>query len=864
MSCARLFAFLCVVSSFVPAQASERYYSVDDMLALEQIGEVRYTLDGSFILFEKTRAYEAMDNFAAGSMLDKNNTDIFIAPARGDRSPKPLLSLNGAPNWMGALSPTGEHMVVFWYEAGRIKTGVYTFASKRLAEAEGMIASAYESLDRSPVWVSNTAIVFQSVSLEHQRTLAAASIQNSVERRRLEEATWSGDAPGVTHFKTKGKDPVDDIDDGALIHFDVKRRKSTILAKGDHRGIFPSIEGGAFAVVEYRGKRLIENEMEVVFEPFKYDNLVLHLFDNDALDKPATLCANTCGVRSGIYLKWSDSGRKLAFVAHDNDPAYEKLTLYVHDTQTGERKAVTAPALVSEPSVYGQLYSQIPNGVWLGEQMVSRVKRPASEAETPAGDRDKPAKPHSYDWYAVSDDGAAAQNLTAHLSEVPEDYIGVWDQKLLLSIDGDIVALSADGETRVLTEANKQQTAKPWCVFYATWRDGFRRFECGEFQRRGVGRGLDPLLMANDKLVIQTVAMKDGAAHSSDEEKRFAVLDLKTGAMTALASLPATDLLLAVSPNGLSAVSKRSGRTGGALKVIKQGNERDLVLFNTHLKEVKASIPIYMPHEREDGATAHDWLLLPPNHKEGERHPLIVKFYPGNVRRGDQWSGDGDIGRGVSVMNEHVLAAAGYAVLVAGMPALDHADNQTSAPMREMHEPLIAAATRAVEAGYADPDRWFLMGYSYGGYGTLSALTQTDKFRGGVAFAGPYNLTSYYGLFNRGATAIVKTFFMPSAVGWAETNQGRMGAAPWEKPERYISNSPVFHLDDVQGAVLLIHGDLDAVDVGDAEQVFTAMSRLGKDAEFIRLWGEGHLISSPSSIRYSYDSIFKWLNRLDD
>src|SRR3546814_8220481 len=65
-------------------------------------------------------------------------------------------------------------------------------------------------------------------------------------------------------------------------------------------------------------------------------------------------------------------------------------------------------------------------------------------------------------------------------------------------------------------------------------------------------------------------------------------------------------------------------------------------------------------------------------------------------------------------------------------------------PMREMHEQLIRAAETAVAKGYVDPRRWAIMGHSYGGYGTNSVITQTDRFKAAISLDGPANLTRGY------------------------------------------------------------------------------------------------------------------------
>src|SRR3546814_20640020 len=105
-------------------------------------------------------------------------------------------------------------------------------------------------------------------------------------------------------------------------------------------------------------------------------------------------------------------------------------------------------------------------------------------------------------------------------------------------------------------------------------------------------------------------------------------------------------------------------------------------------------------------------------------------------------------------------------------------------PMREMHEQLIRAAENAVAKGYVDTRRWAIMGHSYGGYGTNSVITQTDRFKAAISLDGKANLTRGYaiGLTQR------KAFEVPEGVNlgalWYEGGKGRMGGTAGGDPQR--------------------------------------------------------------------------------
>src|SRR5688500_4413841 len=153
--------------------------------------------------------------------------------------------------------------------------------------------------------------------------------------------------------------------------------------------------------------------------------------------------------------------------------------------------------------------------------------------------------------------------------------------------------------------------------------------------------------------------------------------------------------------------------------------------------------------------------------------------------------------------------------------------------MLDLLKSLLPGVDKAVELGVADPERIGIMGHSYGGYSTLALIAQSTRFKAAVMRAGTGNLLSGYGHLLPDGTN-------PS-IAWSESGQGRMGGSPWEFPERYIENSPVFYLDRVATPLLIVHGEQEsAVPACLADEVFTGLSRLGKPVTYLRYRNEGH------------------------
>ena len=212
-------------------------------------------------------------------------------------------------------------------------------------------------------------------------------------------------------------------------------------------------------------------------------------------------------------------------------------------------------------------------------------------------------------------------------------------------------------------------------------------------------------------------------------------------------------------------------------------------------------------------------VLLPPGHREGQRHRTVVYAY------GGEWlaSQINDFGcGGTGAWNPLMRTARGYAVVL-GL--------KTEEPADEIADLAVRALDAAAAEGLADPDRAAILGHSYGGYGVCATIARTDRLRAAVASAAPTDLTSL---------ALRMAGNQLLWLGYMVQGQGGMGSAPWDAPERYVRNSPVYGVHRVVTPVLLFHGIADAMPVGQSEVFFAGLRRLGKPAALVRYPGEGH------------------------
>jgi len=146
-----------------------------------------------------------------------------------------------------------------------------------------------------------------------------------------------------------------------------------------------------------------------------------------------------------------------------------------------------------------------------------------------------------------------------------------------------------------------------------------------------------------------------------------------------------------------------------------------------------------------------------------------------------------------------------------------------------------------------DPERVGCGGASYGGFMTMYLLTETDIFRAAVAHAGISSLSSYWG------------------EGWWGYQYSAVASAdsfPWNRPDLYVDQSPLFRADRITTPLLLLHGAADTnVPIGESEQLFVALRLLGREVEMVEIEGQNHhILDYPKRQRWM-KTILAWFDR---
>jgi dipeptidyl aminopeptidase/acylaminoacyl peptidase len=165
----------------------------------------------------------------------------------------------------------------------------------------------------------------------------------------------------------------------------------------------------------------------------------------------------------------------------------------------------------------------------------------------------------------------------------------------------------------------------------------------------------------------------------------------------------------------------------------------------------------------------------------------------------------------------------------------------------KMNDDLVDAANWAGSQGFADRDRVGIMGWSYGGYATVAALTfSPDAFACGVAM---YPVTDLVQLITS-RDAFIQPMWR-EMVGDERTAAGRKLLA---------ARSPVHFADRVKKPLLITHGMKDTnVAPSNSEEEVKALKAAGKDVTYVPFADEGHDYEQPKNLISFFGTVEQFL-----
>jgi dipeptidyl aminopeptidase/acylaminoacyl peptidase len=273
----------------------------------------------------------------------------------------------------------------------------------------------------------------------------------------------------------------------------------------------------------------------------------------------------------------------------------------------------------------------------------------------------------------------------------------------------------------------------------------------------------------------------------------------------------ATDQWRAITPDTLSVSHYAVARHGKTILVVLDNANQPQELYRldpatgelTRLTRGAGAVPpVRLGHieqlawPSDDGRfTVHGFLIKPPAYDSTRRYPLVVLVHGGPGALFTNSFTSLNFGQ-QGYPPPQWLASAGYLVLMAN-PRGDRSYGEAFAAA--LHEDwtlgpfgdINAGVSALIARGLVDSTAIGIAGWSYGGYLTAYAITQTHRFAAASIDDGPTDLRIDYAInYAIHSATLVQAF----------------DGTPWARPDIYAAQSPITYVNRIRTPVLMRYG----------------------------------------------------------
>jgi dipeptidyl aminopeptidase/acylaminoacyl peptidase len=247
-------------------------------------------------------------------------------------------------------------------------------------------------------------------------------------------------------------------------------------------------------------------------------------------------------------------------------------------------------------------------------------------------------------------------------------------------------------------------------------------------------------------------------------------------------------------------------------------------------------------HWSSDGMKIQGWLVYPKDYDPSRRYPMIVVTHGGPA--GTVNPGWPDV-----FFNTLELSAHGYFVFNPNpRGSFGQGEKFTEANVKDFgygdFRDILAGVDEVVKTLPVDNDRIGITGWSYGGYMTMWAVTQTQRFRAAVSGAGLADWLSYYGEND------IDEWMIPY-----------FGASVYDDPAVYARSAPITFIKNAKTPTLLLVGQYDGeCPAPQSREFWHALQTLGVPTQLVIYPGEGHVFIQPEHQRDVMDRVLAWFD----
>lgn len=245
-------------------------------------------------------------------------------------------------------------------------------------------------------------------------------------------------------------------------------------------------------------------------------------------------------------------------------------------------------------------------------------------------------------------------------------------------------------------------------------------------------------------------------------------------------------------------------------------------------------------HWTNDGRRLQGWLLLPARLPPGTRAPLVTIVHGGPA--------SAHVPAYYNIGLEAQMLDAGYALFLPNpRGSFGQGEDFTAANRGDFgggdYRDIMTGIDAALKEAPLDPARLGLMGASYGGFMTMWAATQTERFAAIISIAGVADWRQY-------AQETRIRAWLPFY----------FGAPADEKPDAYDAVSPLRFVDRVITPTLLIASRCDeAVPAAQAQSFAQALEDRDMISGLYLYGGEGHSLLQGDNAAAVNTRVLRWL-----
>jgi len=327
----------------------------------------------------------------------------------------------------------------------------------------------------------------------------------------------------------------------------------------------------------------------------------------------------------------------------------------------------------------------------------------------------------------------------------------------------------------------------------------------------------------------------------------IAAININTGADAPKINLTLNDSV----GSGASAMSVSVSRDDKGFAFIRSSFENSPEVWAgplSHLKQIShlndSIKPLWGKTENvewtNEGFHVQGWLLYPANYDPSKKYPLLVSVHGGpSSAITPHWPGLG--------YNAVPFSALGYFVFMPNpRGSFGQGEKFTQANVKDFGygdlRDVLSGMDTLESRLPIDKNREGLTGWSYGGFMTMFAVTQTTRFHAAVAGAGISDWKSYYG------ENSIDQWMIPF-----------FGASVYDDPAVYAKSSAIDFIHKVKTPTLVVVGDRDGeCPAPQSFEFWHALRAQGVKTQLVVYPGEGHAFRDPAHRRDVLERALNW------